>query len=428
MAPYTPLRSLPAIAGYGPNDTLVVFGEVFDRGYANGVIKAAAACGMGIVYGTAGRRDKDGTLRPLTEQELTDKGQSPLVNVPLEAGFDLEKLSDGKSVASEMDSVELGSWTSWTIDPALIAEAHSRGEARFIAHVRKWAAELQPLLGKGHVVFLHTMAGGIPRARALLALTNKIFKGVDERYVSSETFWNSDLGRVCDKSFEAVTANTFQHLIDETKAVRESRTAQGKHVAYLAFGYHGTECLVGGEARWQSYAPYLQGFAKRRLEEIAEAAFDSGVQASVFNSPEVATNSSQVFLGVEMGLYTLFGRLRAEGVDVAALEKACHERLKDGVTVGDIESRAQHYFESDAIAHLFDVSNWPQHNSPEQMKTMCTTASEIIDMHRDKKELVGQLLSEVVINACGSIMLDKSVNLEKPVWWIGHDAVARSAA
>ena len=58
---------------------------------------------------------------------------------------------------------------------------------------------------------------------------------------------------------------------------------------------------------------------------------------------------------------------------------------------------------------------------------MCGTAGDIVDMHKDKKELVGQLLSEVVVGACGRIMLGKSVDLEKPVWWIGHDMVSKSA-
>ena len=329
MTSYTPLRSLPAAPDYGPEDTLVIFGEVFDRGYANGVITAAEACGMKIVYGTAGRRDPQGNLRPLTDEELTEKGQSPLINAPLEAGFDLEKSSGGKSVAEEIGTVDMQDWKSWSMDPAILAEVRKNGEQRFAKQTKEWASQLQDALAaKGHIVFLHTMAGGIPRARALLALTNRIFKGYDERYMSSEEFWNSGLGRVCDQSFESVTADTLQHLIDETKTIRDQREAAGKNVSYLAFGYHGTECRVAGESKWQSYAPYLQGFAKRKLEAIAEKAFAAGVKVSVFNAPEVATNSSSVFLGVEMGLYALLGRLRSDGVDLTRLDADCEARLK----------------------------------------------------------------------------------------------------
>jgi hypothetical protein len=420
MTSYNPLRTLPGTPPYGAHDTLVVFGEVFDRGYANGVIMAAEALGMEIVYGTAGRRDSDGALRPLTAEELAEKQQSPLVNMPLEAGFDLEKSASGTSVADEMGAIDMANWQDWTLDPGMLDEVQAKGEARFAAQTRAYLAELKKTIkGTGRIVFLHTMAGGIPRARSLLAVTNRIFKGFDDRYSSSEAFWVSDLGKACERSFESVTANTLQHLIDETKSWRDER-----EVAYLAFGYHGTECLIGGKSRWQSYAPYLQGWAKMKLEQVAEKAFAQGVKVAVFNAPEVATNSSGIFLGVEMGLYTLLGRLRADGVDISELERACKARLKPDVALATIEAQAQAYFTDPSIAYLFDDSTWPQHNSPAQMKTMCTTAAGIIDMHQDKKELIGQLLSEVVVTATGRLMLYKSAAPERPVWWLGHDIIS----
>ncbi|HSN13573.1 MAG TPA: hypothetical protein VLT61_03020, partial [Anaeromyxobacteraceae bacterium] len=89
---YDPVRELPARAGYGVGDVLVVFGELFGRGYANGVVDEARRAGMTIVGATVGRRDGDGPLRPLTEAELAAAEANlggRIVNVPLEAGFDL---------------------------------------------------------------------------------------------------------------------------------------------------------------------------------------------------------------------------------------------------------------------------------------------------------------------------------------------------
>ena len=81
----TPLRALPKAHSFSPEDAVVIFGEVFDKGYVNGVIKEAERGGSLIVYSTVGRRTKEGELRPLTKEEIL----SPyFINIPLEAGFE----------------------------------------------------------------------------------------------------------------------------------------------------------------------------------------------------------------------------------------------------------------------------------------------------------------------------------------------------
>jgi len=89
---FEPLRQVNPVSGFGNKDVLVVFGEVFARGYVNGLIDEAKKAGMKVIYGTVGRRDENDELRPLTAEELAAKDQ-PLVNVPLECGFDLAKSS-----------------------------------------------------------------------------------------------------------------------------------------------------------------------------------------------------------------------------------------------------------------------------------------------------------------------------------------------
>jgi len=63
---YDPLRDLPSPAGWRPGDVLVVFGELFGRGYANGIVDEARRAGMTLVGATVGRRDgSDGPLRQI---------------------------------------------------------------------------------------------------------------------------------------------------------------------------------------------------------------------------------------------------------------------------------------------------------------------------------------------------------------------------
>src|SRR4029078_4398157 len=98
-----------AVSRSGNKDVLVVFGEVFARGYVNGLIDEAKKAGMKVIYGTVGRRDENDELRPVTAEELAAKDQ-PLVNVPLECGFDLAKSSQGVSPCDQLKGLKLSEW------------------------------------------------------------------------------------------------------------------------------------------------------------------------------------------------------------------------------------------------------------------------------------------------------------------------------
>src|SRR5512144_1858160 len=100
MTRYNPMRELPATAGYKKGDVLVLFGELFGRGYANGIVEEARSRGMAIIGTTLGRRGSDGVLSPLNETELAEAEAllgGTIINVPLEAGFDMEPGDDGPS-------------------------------------------------------------------------------------------------------------------------------------------------------------------------------------------------------------------------------------------------------------------------------------------------------------------------------------------
>lgn len=430
MSPFNPLRSLPESAPYGPKDTLVVFGEVFQRGYVNGLIEEATRKGMNIVYTTVGRRDSEtNALRPLTPSELSEKGQSPIINVPLEAGFDLIPWENGQTLVDQLSGYKMSEWKDISINENemehIILQSRKDFSQRVSAMVEELKKELPP---NGHIVFAHTMAGGIPRAKIVMPCLNRIFKGSGDRFQSSQEFWDTDLGMICSKSFDEVTAQTFQILMDSTSELREERKKSGFKVSYLAYGYHGCDTYVASKDDyiWQSYAPYLQGWAKIKLENMAKAALEKEVQAGVFNAPEILTNSSSVFLGIEVCLYPLLTALKKEGLrQDHILFSDCAAKLKEGHTLSDVENFAQKYLNADQKDFQTEFNKWPQHNTADQMARMKDASAELMAMHKDPKNLCTAELSEIVFKACGGLMLDKSFDLEQGTWWMGHDIVSK---
>jgi len=274
------------------------------------------------------------------------------------------------------------------------------------------------------------MAGGIPRARVFMPLLNRIFKGTGDKFLASETFWNSPLGQLCDASFNEVTADTFRYLIEGTAALRTRNTEAGARVNYSAYGYHGTGVLVDGEYCWQSYTPYVQGFAKMRLENIAAEAAAQGIPAVVYNCPEIQTNSSALFLGVEISLYPLLKAIRREAGDQAAapLEARCQAMLKEGETVAALLERADSYLASPLLKQIVDFVTWPQHNSREQAELMLASSAELMDMHADQKQLVCAELSRIVFLATGRLMLHNSWKPGSAAVWLNHDIIGRLLA
>lgn len=430
MQAYQPLRDLRPSSGYTSKDVLVVFGEVFARGYVNGLIDEAKKAGMKVIYSTVGRREEGG-LRPLSAEELAQKDQ-PLINIPLECGFDMEPSSKGVTPVDQVKGLKLSEWNQAKIDWAQLEESRRKGRESFRSRVREYLAELEKQLPQdANVLIAHTMAGGVPRAKIIMPVMNRVFKGHGERYASSQEFWEGELGRFCDQSFMDVTANSFADLIELSEPLRQRLEKSGKNVSYVAYGYHGTEILMGNEYKWQSYAPYLQGFAKLELERIAVRAGQKGVQASVYNAPEILTNSSSIFLGVEVALYPLLGALKREGASAPLtqeLQSTCQALLKPEHSLEEILDICDKYFRSDLIQKRWsDYPAWPQHNGPEQMELMRTTSEKIIDMHKDEKNLLTARLSEVVFRACGRAMLYEAQKPRQNVWWIGHDIVAKTA-
>lgn len=431
MTEYRPMKCLPEKAGYRAGDYIVLVGELFGRGYANGLVEEARSIGMNVIGTTMGRRDNDGTLRPLNQVELADAEAvlgGKIINVPLEAGFDMESVDGQPSVAEQLKKVRPDEWAGVDFNDEFISKAVRSGSDRFRTNLAKVVGELDKLIPPGsNVLFSHVMAGGFPRARIFMLLLNRVFKGTGDKYLSSELFWESGIGRLCRASFDEVTADTFRYLLETTAGLRDRIAMDGGQVRYSAYGYHGTGVLVGGEYRWQSYIPYLPGWAKMRLEDIAAEASAKGIQATVFNCPEIQTNSSALFLGVEISLYPLITSIRREAGEAMAapLMRRCQDMLKEGTSLEQMLARADAYLASPVLAQLLDFAGWPQHNTSEQADLMLNSSAELMGMHVEQKRLVCAELSRIVFLATGRLMIHGSWKPEAPVVWLNHDLIAR---
>ncbi len=434
MTEYRPMQNLPEPSGYKAGDVLLLFGELFGRGYANGLVEEAKRIGMTVIGTTVGRRENDGTLRPLSPVELSDAEAllgGRIINIPLEAGFDMECVDEAPSIVEQLKKARPDDFAAISFIDGSVEKASAAGSARFRSHLAQLEAELLNCIpAESNILLAHSMAGGIPRARVFMPLLNRIFKGTGDRYLSSESFWNSPLGHLCDISFNEVTADTFRYLIEGTAALRGRNSAFGAKVCYTAYGYHGTGVLIGGEYRWQSYTPYVQGFAKKRLEDIAAEATAQGIPATVFNCPEIQTNSSALFLGVEISLYPLLAALRRESGEqiAAAVATRCQALLKDGETVAGLLKQADDYLSSPVLAQIVDFSTWPQHNSREQAELMLAASAELMAMHADQKQLVCAELSRIVFLATGRLILHSSWNPPSSTLWLNHDVIAQLLA
>ena len=431
MTEYNPLRQLPADAGYKKGDLLVLCGELFGRGYANGIVDEAKKRGMTVIGTTVGRRGADGLLRPLLDDELAEAEAQlggKIINIPLEAGFDMEPDASGLTPIDRLKGTRPDEWNEVVLDWDGIEQARMRGIARFSAGLSMAALELEKLIPAGaNVLFVHCMAGGVPRARVYMPVFNRVFKGQGDRYLSSERFWNSDMGRLCKISFDEVSADTFAYLIDATDFCRARITAKGGKAAYAAYGYHGCEVLINGAYTWQSYTPYLTGWAKIRLEEAAAAARSRGIAAAVFNSPEIQTNSSALFMGVEISLYPLLAALDREGGGVAAsgIKEECRSLLKEGSSLESLLDIAGEFLSAPLMAGFRDFATWPHHNTPEQAELMLTCSATLMEMSMSPREIICAVLSRAVFTAVGKLMLDTMWESSAPVYWLNHDIIAK---
>ncbi len=431
MTELTPLRDLPQENIFREGDVFVLFGELFGRGYANGLIDEARKAGMTIIGITVGRREEDHTLRPLTAEELAEAEANlggKIINVPMMAGFDLDSPEGEPNPTDLLAPLTIKNWQEEKLDWAQIERCREVGQKRFKDSLAQVVAELEGMIPDGaNAYFAHTMAGGIPKVKVFLAIANRIYKGRGKRFMSSRALLDSDLGKLILMNFDEVTANTFQYLIEGTAALRQRLEASGGQVRYSAYGYHGTEILLNDHYEWQTYTNYTQGYAKMRLEQHAEAAWEQGVKATVFNCPEIRTNSSDIFVGVELSLFPLLKALKKEGGGdwAEAQWQACHELLNEDTTLEELLQKIVDYNAHGVITEFRNYEAWPMDNTEELAEVMVGTSEEITALHKDRKALVTDLLSALVLEGTGPLMFHEMSAPAAPVLWLNHDIIAR---
>ena len=425
------LNHIPQANLFRQGDVFVLFGELFGRGYATGLIKEARNAGMTIVGITVGRREKDNTLRALNDEELVAAEANlggKIINLPLMAGFDLDAPAGEPTPTELLSGMTLANWTESKLDWAQVERCRTVGTQRFRDTVGAVMAQLDALVPDGrNVLFAHTMAGGIPKAKVFLAIANRIYKGRGDRHMSSQTLLDSDLGKLILQNFDEVSANTFRHLIEGSASIRARVEATGGQVRYSAYGYHGTEILVNGEYVWQTYTNYTQGYAKMRLEHIARDAWAQGVKATVFNCPEIRTNSSDVFAGVELPLFALLNALKKEngGEWADSQWQACQALLNDGVSLEAALRTVDDFHQSTVMQAFRNFEAWPMPNSAEQADMTIGTSDDIVRQHKDPKALITDLLSTLVVESTGHLMFHGVADSAGPVLWLNHNVIAR---
>lgn len=425
------LRDIPQNDIFRKGDVFVLFGELFGRGYANGLVNEARKAGMTIIGITVGRRDENNTLRALTDEELATAEANlggRIINVPLMAGFDLDAPAGEPTPTDLLANMTLKSWQDDKLDWKHVEKCREVGVKRFRDSVANVMAQLDGMIPDGsNVFFAHTMAGGIPKVKVFLAIANRIYKGCGERFMSSRALLDSDLGKLCLMNFDEVTANTFKYLIEGSAAIRTRVEKTGGQVRYTAYGYHGTEILINSHYLWQTYTNYTQGYAKMRLECIASEVWAQGIKATVFNCPEIRTNSSDIFVGVELSLFPLLKALKKEG-DGAWAEaqwQACRDLLQEGHSLEALLQKIDNYNATGVMQSFRNFEAWPMDNSAELADLMIGTSDEITQMHKDRKALVTDLLSALVLEGTGPLMFKEASHPSGPVLWLNHDIIAK---
>ena len=431
MTVFTSLRDIPQGNIFREGDVFVLFGELFGRGYATSLVEEARKAGMTIIGTTVGRRDENNALRALTSEELAEAEANlggRIINVPLMAGFDMDAPGSEPTPTDLLAGLSINSWPNDKLDFAHIEKCREAGISRFKNAVGQVMSELDGMIKAGsNIFFAHAMAGGILRTRTFLAIANRVYKGRGERFVSSRTLIESDLGKLMLMNFDEVTANTFQYLIDASAALRAKAEQSGAQVRYTAYGYHGTEILLHDTYQWQTYTNYTQGYAKMRLERIAVAAWDKGIKATVFNCPEIRTNSSDIFVGVELSLFALLKALKKEGGGAWADEQAnaCAELLQEPASLGCLMEKIEGYNDQDVIVGFRNFEAWPMDNTEQMAEIMIGTSDAITQMHKDRKKLITDHLSALVVEATGHLIFKEAANPSAPVLWLNHDIIAK---
>ena len=80
------------------------------------------------------------------------------------------------------------------------------------------------------------------------------------------------------------------------------------------------------------------------------------------------------------------------------------------------------------IQEKFSFEDWPTENSPAFSEKIIGISEKITGMHMDRKNLISDYLSNLVVEATGSLIFQYASSPKEPVIWLGHDIIAKSLA
>ena len=117
---------------------------------------------MRVIYSTVGRRSEDNHLRPLNPEELSQFSDKTIVNVPLEAGFDMEPADTGVSPVDLCNQLGREEWEAATFGFCGFGVCPYPGTKNlFVKECRSGLKALSAILpSSGDMIIAHTMAGG----------------------------------------------------------------------------------------------------------------------------------------------------------------------------------------------------------------------------------------------------------------------------
>lgn len=104
---------------FGEGDVFVLFGELFGRGYATGLLEQAKAAGMTVIGITVGRPDENNKPRKLTAEELAEAEANlggKIINVPLRAGFELDAPEGAATPTDLVNEMSIKDWQEHELD------------------------------------------------------------------------------------------------------------------------------------------------------------------------------------------------------------------------------------------------------------------------------------------------------------------------
>ena len=205
------LRNIPQNNIFRKGDVFVLFGELFGRGYANGLVNEARKAGMTIVGITVGRRDENNALRALTDEELATAEANlggRIINVPLMAGFDLDAPAGNPPdrSAGQHDAQELAGRQARLETHRKMPRSRRKALQGFRRRGDGSARWHDP--GRQQCFFAHD-GGRHPQGEGVHGDCQPYLQGRGDRFMSSRALLDSDLGKLCLMNFDEVTANTF---------------------------------------------------------------------------------------------------------------------------------------------------------------------------------------------------------------------------